>query len=174
MAPRRRDRRRPARAFAAAWLLALCFGTVLGTGGSDAARRLASSPQIRQLSAPFQPRDDLRRLAPRRSRRSIIAAHRMNARELFLARQTRLGTRSAAVRQRGPRRKNLMRRPPLARDVVVDQLLAVPRGDASDVERFNTVRALGVPIIPGVPPIAIIDPPRAERLPEHIIRRRAR
>jgi hypothetical protein len=47
----------------------------------------------------------------------------------------------------------------------IEQLLRAPGADAHSGRDFGATRALGIPIISGVPPIVIITPVQREKLP---------
>jgi hypothetical protein len=193
------------------WLTALCVATVLAFQPSVAESRSISSPDMRQLSAPFQARQRGQKLRSRSARRfrpgisprtrhlkygpgltakqihlrqiarsGCIAARRyppLDARQLFLARNGLVRDRWPETFERGPRRRGhrLMRSAPVSREIVADQLLIVPPAAGYDDDRLHALMALGIPIIPGVPPIAIINPSRDDRhFPDRFLGRKAR
>lgn len=60
---------------------------------------------------------------------------------------------------------HLRRQPARSREISADQLLIAPRADGDRDDRLGTLNALGIPVFRGVPPIMIVNPPRAERNP---------
>ena len=57
------------------------------------------------------------------------------------------------------------RRPAFGHVIDVDQLLKAPRPDSYGENDLAAIRALGIPVIPDVPPIVIITPARREKHP---------
>ncbi len=63
----------------------------------------------------------------------------------------------------GLRKTSLMRRPPISRDILVDQLLIIPREDGYGDDRLQSLARLGIPVFRDVPAIVIINPQAPER-----------
>jgi hypothetical protein len=77
--------------------------------------------------------------------------------------ERRPGDTGREASRRGPRRPSLKRMPPLSREIVVDQLLVVPRADGYGDDRLPSLATAGIPVFRDVPAIVIINPQRPAR-----------
>jgi hypothetical protein len=193
--PMRRDtaRGRARASLAGGWLLLSLTAALFALPASGAERtRPIASPQIRQLSTPFEVRGRgriphgvlTRRAAGRAASRSGSGRapwrrhSPLQMRQLSQPRETVVDGRRAALPRRDLRRYSynearFERQPIPSREIVVDQLLITPRAD--DDDRLGPLTALGIPVLRGVPPVVIVNPPRAGRDPwDPFARRRTR
>jgi hypothetical protein len=144
-----------------AWLAAaagLMFASVYVSGEP------APRPPVKQLSNPsyakhhFQPK----RRAIARRRKSASPWPRAKVRHMVTLAQLASVGRIKRSRHTSLRAH---RRPAFSHVVEVDQLLRVPPRDADRDDDWAAARALGIPVISGVPPIVIITPPQREKHP---------
>lgn len=142
----------PLRWWLALLLTAMGFALApISTNGGE-----ASKPSIRQLSTPFSPRAEARRShrwrsAGRARAYSYMRGKAMNPWPYAKAKRMAHLNQLRSAKRRGKRY-----------GIDVDQLLRTP-GPAAAREEFAEVEALGIPVIPGVPPIIIIAPDNPEK-----------
>jgi hypothetical protein len=154
-----------------AWLAAaagLMLATVCASGEP------APQPLVKQFGTPSYTKDHYqpKRRAIARRRKSASPWPRAKVRHMVTLAQL-----ASVGRIKRSRRTSLRahRRPAFNHVVEVDQLLRVPPRDADRGDDWAAARALGIPIISGVPPIVIITPPQREKYPpEPATRHRAR
>jgi hypothetical protein len=133
-----------------------------------------SRPLAKQLTTSVYKKDHFRppRRAIARRTKSVSPWPRAKVRHMVTLAQL-----ASVGRIKRSRRTSLRahRRPALSHVVDVDQLLRVPRRDAGRDDDWAAARALGIPVISGVPPLVIIAPPQREKHPpEPATRHRAR
>ena len=173
----------PKRQLLAGWrrrlLLVLAAGFLLSP--LRASGELALGSLVRQLSTPMHVKDHAR--APRRAISQRVRASAARRRQWAspwprakVRHMVSLAQLVSVGRIKRSRYSSLHAdlRPAFGHVIDVDQLLRAPARDG-DRDNHTATNALGIPIIPGVPPIVIIAPPQRDRHPlETAARRRAR
>ena len=169
------------KSLAGLWLRSLAVAAGLMLACVCASGEPGPRIRVKQLCAPLDATDHAR--APRRAtsqRAGASAARRRQAASPWPRAKVRHMVSLAQLVSVGRIKRsrysslNADFRPASSHVIDVDQLLRAPAHDG-DRDNHTAAYALGIPIIPGVPPIVIIAPPQRDRHPlETAARRRAR
>ena len=139
-----------------AWPLFLCLAVCLAIVPLAGEAGSRSHSNVRQLSTPFKAKKQSRR-------RSIKAPRRVRNRSNRWKRARSPWSRARSRRMSTIPQIRSTRRRASRYGVDPDLLLRIPGPGAFNADDLRTLRMLGIPVIPGVPPIAILSPDDRDR-----------